>query len=145
MSSQDSKPPEGCQAASPAPAPAWPQPLTGLDLAILVGALVAAAVLAISRPGDAGKPDRVVVSVSGERVHALPLDAPLQLQVRGPLGVSAIEVQPGRARIVSSPCREQVCVRRGWLRRGGDLAVCVPNHLVVRLAGAASAFDGVSR
>ena len=39
-----------------------------------------------------------------------------------------------------------VCVRRGWLRQVGDVAVCVPNRLVVRVEGAGGpSFDGVSR
>jgi len=35
------------------------------------------------------------------------------------------------------------CVKRGWLRRPGDSAVCLPNRLVVRISGKTEV-DGVT-
>ena len=57
------------------------------------------------------------------------------LSVKGPLGVTKIEIKDGRARITESPCLHKVCVKMGWIRNAGKIAVCVPNQVVVRITG----------
>ena len=59
------------------------------------------------------------------------------LPVVGPLGVSEIEIGPKGARVISAPCAHKICMRQGWMQRAGDVAACVPNGLVLRIAGAA--------
>ena len=59
------------------------------------------------------------------------------LPVVGPLGVSEIEIGPKGARVISAPCVHKICMRQGWMQRAGDVAACVPNSLVLRIAGAA--------
>ena len=49
------------------------------------------------------------------------------LRITGPLG----------ARIVSAPCMHKLCMRRGWIVHQGAQAICVPNGLVLRIAGLA--------
>ena len=46
-----------------------------------------------------------------------------------------IEVFPGGARFVSSPCRGQDCVRAGALTHAGQTAACAPNRAAVVLTG----------
>ncbi len=59
------------------------------------------------------------------------------LPVGGLLGVSQIEIGPKGARVLSAPCVHKICMRRGWIQRAGDVAACVPNGLVLKIAGAA--------
>ena len=59
------------------------------------------------------------------------------LPVVGPLGVIEIEIGPKGVRVISAPCVHKICMRQGWLQRAGDVAACVPNGLVLRIAGAA--------
>ena len=59
------------------------------------------------------------------------------LPVVGPLGVSQIEIGPKGVRVLSAPCIHKICMRQGWMQRAGDVAACVPNSLVLRIAGAA--------
>ena len=59
------------------------------------------------------------------------------LPVTGSLGMSEIEIGPKGARVISAPCVHKICMRQGWLQRAGDVAACVPNGLVLRIAGAA--------
>ncbi len=58
------------------------------------------------------------------------------LPVAGPLGVSEIEIGPKGVRVTSAPCVHNICMRQGWMRRAGDVTACVPNGLVLRIAGA---------
>ena len=59
------------------------------------------------------------------------------LPVVGPLGVSEIEIGPQGARVIAAPCVHKICMRQGWMQRAGDVTACVPNGLVLRIAGAA--------
>ncbi len=79
-------------------------------------------------------------------MRLLPLSEAARIEVPGPAGASEVVVDGSRVRVAASPCARRICVRRGWLRAVGDVAVCVPNHLVVRVEGEGGpAFDGVSR
>ena len=66
------------------------------------------------------------------------------LSVEGPLGVSEIEIGPKGARVISAPCVHKICMRQGWMQRADDVTACVPNGLVLRIAGA-SPIDAMIR
>ena len=65
--------------------------------------------------------------------------------LRGPKGMSEVEVGSSGIRMRTSSCPFQRCVHRGWMRRQGDMIVCIPNRIVVTILGARLGFDGVSR
>ncbi|NLM15946.1 MAG: hypothetical protein GX218_08840 [Clostridiaceae bacterium] len=44
----------------------------------------------------------------------------------------------GRIRFAEADCPDQVCVRTGWLKSEGNLAACVPGHLILKISGATS-------
>ena len=125
--------------------PYRPLPPSPGDIVLVAVVLTMAAALMAARPGG-GTPRSASLQVGGEVVRRLPLDEAARIEVPGPAGVSAVVVDGGRVRVAAAPCARQICVRRGWLRAVGDVAVCVPNHLVVRVEGEGGpAFDGVSR
>lgn len=72
------------------------------------------------------------------------VDERRELRVAGPLGETVIELDKGRARIVSSPCSRKLCVRQGWLEAPGDAAACLPNRVSVALIGGEREFDAIS-
>ena len=92
-------------------------------------------------------PQRAVVELNGVVQGAYSLDEPQLQHARGPLGVTIIEVVDGGARVVSSPCLNKICMQTGVIRLPGDVAVCVPNGILLRLEGGVpdSRFDGVTR
>lgn len=102
----------------------------------LVLGLLAAFVLAAAAPGTAvGRPTRAEVQVAGETVVSLELARDGVSEVAGPLGVTRIEVRGGRVRVLSSPCPGQSCRHGGWIGSAGELLVCLPNQVVVRIPG----------
>lgn len=44
-----------------------------------------------------------------------------------------ITVEPGRIRVTSANCPDQICVNSGWLDSGVEPIVCLPAKLVIRL------------
>ena len=87
---------------------------------------------------------RVLVRAGG-RVQSYSLSVEHVFSVVGPLGESRIEIAGRGVRIAASPCRHQVCVRRGWIGRRGDVSVCLPNNVVLVIEGAATRVDAVVR
>lgn len=99
--------------------------------------LVAALVVAVSYPvlWRGGVADRAIVKRDGQLVTELALNAPRKYSVAGAIGTTVIEVQPGRARVLSDPGPRQYCVQQGWLTRANAVAICAPNHVTLQLAG----------
>ena len=60
------------------------------------------------------------------------------------LGVTIIEIQPGRARVASDPGPRQYCVRQGWLTQAGAVAICAPNQVSLSLTGRAADYDSLN-
>ena len=55
-----------------------------------------------------------------------------------------IEIDGTRARVFSSPCRDKLCARVGWLEKPGDIAVCLPRRVIVEIRGAGSGVDSLA-
>lgn len=85
-----------------------------------------------------------VVRAQGKLFARVPLDRPAHLEVTGPIGLTRIEIEPGRARVLSDPGSHQYCVRQGWLMRAGAIAICAPNQVSLALEGRQAAYDSMS-
>ncbi len=48
---------------------------------------------------------------------------------------NVIQVEPGKIRFVDADCPDQVCVHAGWLTKPGDVAVCLPHKIYIRVLG----------
>jgi hypothetical protein len=98
----------------------------------------------VSRYWSGEHPRFAVVRAAGQTVAKIPLDSATTTEVRGPLGLTKIEVQPGRARVASDPGPRQYCVSQGWLNRTGATAICAPNQVTLSLEGRSAAFDSLA-
>jgi len=92
--------------------------------------------------------DYLVVEVAGQERERRRLERQDAFAVQGEAGASTIEIGDGRARFLSSPCLRKYCIRRGWIDRDRDIAVCVPNRVSIRIASASAAgeqgFDSIN-
>jgi len=102
----------------------------------LVFAISAAAWFLFSLSGsDRAAPLLADIEVSGRRDVRLAVSEDTVREVPGPLGQTRVEIRDGRIRILSSPCPLKLCVKAGWIDRAGEMIVCLPNEVVVRLPG----------
>jgi hypothetical protein len=97
--------------------------LVGLGAALLV------------LPAGSGVARLVRIEGSAGFETTVPLDRDAEIEVPGPLGTTVVRIESGAVRVVSSPCREQICVGMGEARKPGAVIVCVPNEVVVRVLG----------
>ena len=103
---------------------------------VLIMALLILGILSVVLLG-ALRPEGEVVLVEGEKglVARMSLERVDTVDVRGPLGITRVAIGPKGARVIASPCPEQLCVRAGRVHRQGDLNACVPNRVVIRIIG----------
>ena len=58
-------------------------------------------------------------------------------------GHNVIVLSGKGARMASADCRDQVCVRTGTLARAGQVAVCLPNRVVLKIVGESGEIDAI--
>lgn len=75
----------------------------------------------------------VVVEVEGIPVHRAMLSQDSEFSVRGTNGELVLEVKDGEISVVRAECPNRICIRTGSRSWSGDLIVCVPNKVIVRI------------
>ena len=103
-------------------------------------ALVAAAILLLAGAilaglwwAGRGEAAWAVVTLDNQILTRLPLAEDQRMEIQVPHGTAVIEISGGRARVAAADCPDQVCVQTGWLEKNGQVAVCVPNRLVLEI------------
>ena len=102
---------------------------------LVIGALLLLSLAAwgILRQGS-GEPARAEILLDGTVAAAVPLNRnqvfsiPQRPQVR-------LEVRDGRCAFIHSDCPDQICVNTGFIGTPGLTAACLPNRMVLRIAG----------
>ena len=84
---------------------------------------------------DFSKGDLVVIEVNQNEAERLALTTDQKKEVKGPLGITEVEIKKGQVRIVKSPCKNKVCIKSGYIRYADRLVACIPNRVVVRIVG----------
>ena len=111
---------------------------------VVLGVAVAGVAASFPLVWQGGIAEKAVVRRDGAVVAELDLSRKRTLEVAGALGTSVIVVEPGRARVAADPGPRQYCVRQGWLKRPGEIAICAPNHVSLQIAGGRSRYDSVA-
>jgi len=87
----------------------------------------------------------VSIYVEGNQIYRLSLKEDTEIKVNGIMGVTRIRVQKGSVNIVEAPCPNKICKKMGKISRSGEILVCVPNRLVLRITGKMdSEIDGIT-
>jgi hypothetical protein len=63
------------------------------------------------------------------------------LTLNGRLGQATIAIQNGQVRFLHAPCSNQYCVHQGWLKKAGQVSICLPNQISLELMGKSKPFD----
>lgn len=104
------------------------------DVLVIVGALLLVVLSSIY--AYSGKNGPLYVHVESARDEwYLPLSKDTSLDVKGPIGITKVEVVNGKAHVVSSPCREKICIRAGFISRPGQWVACLPNRVFLSIEG----------
>lgn len=107
------------------------------DYLVLIVVLVSALVMLIVS-FQQETPNKIAVIIQeGVEIKRIPLDKDDDLQSIPYTGdyPGIIEAVAGRIRFREAHCPDQVCVQTGWISRNGQIAVCLPAHILIRIEG----------
>ncbi len=106
-----------------------------LDYLIILFAISLIAVSSLYVYGDeSGNLYVHIKSVSREWL--LPLGKEKRIvNVKGPLGITEVEIDRTSVRIIKSPCRNKICIRSGSISKPGQWIACLPNRVIVSIGG----------
>ena len=108
-------------------------PVKPFDYLIIIPALGAVIVsFFFAYSGMNAQTSVILKGDSGEWVF--PVDAAETVKVSGPLGETVVEISGGEARIISSPCINQICVTSGSVRSQGRWSACLPNRVILYIS-----------
>lgn len=71
------------------------------------------------------------------------VDKPKKITV-GDDEYNVILVEKGRIRFEEANCKDDVCVKTGWLSKKGEMAVCIPHKTYIKISGIQDEIDGAT-
>jgi hypothetical protein len=121
------------------------------DLFIAAGLLLLFLIPMFHGTAHKGPGGTVVVHEASGRSFAYPLDVNRTIRFPGPLGESVVRITNESVQMLSSPCRNKLCVKQGAIRNNGESIICVPNRIGIVITSPDSSpagrtgFNGVAR
>ena len=118
-----------------------------LGLALLIVAM-ALFVIDITKASNDNGNKTVVISIDGEKKSEYPLKEDGVYLLEGShLGTNKLVIKDGKAYIEEASCPDKQCVKQGKISKAGEMLVCLPNRVVIKIVDANEEepiIDGVS-
>lgn len=48
---------------------------------------------------------------------------------------STVEFKDGKVRIEDADCPDKICVKTGWISKPGEMIVCLPYRIIIKISG----------
>jgi len=78
----------------------------------------------------------VLIEVNGKLYQKVSLgsDGPnLKIHIPAATGENVVEIDRDSVRMLYAQCPDQDCIRQGWISRPGQIIVCLPNKIVIKV------------
>jgi hypothetical protein len=121
----------------------WGASVKAADGIIIVLALAISVFSAVLVYAGPDRQKKLVIQGPGGS-WVFPLDAEELVSVAGPLGTTTVELRGGRARVLASPCTNQLCIAAGTIHGRGQWLACLPNKVLVRVEARDDELDGTA-
>ena len=109
------------------------------DIILIASLAVLGLVLLVVMRPSSESGSTAVVQVDGVVIARYPLSEDGIHVLNG--GLNTIEIKDGKVRMMEAHCPNHECVHQGWISRGHQSIVCLPNKLVVTIEGDSSVVD----
>ncbi len=106
------------------------------DLAVIAAVILAALIFAYFS-NTVGENPVAVISVDGvtvETVELYSLQEKREINLGGEYNIKIV-AENGGIRFEHSDCKDKLCINTGSLKKGGDVAVCLPAKTVITVTG----------
>lgn len=109
----------------------------------LLAVTVALCAVVLLRPKGEGVTARI--TQDGEVLYEIDLtqaEGPQTIHIPGTDGAyNTAQVEHGRIRMLEASCPDQVCVNQGWISDSALPIVCLPNKVIIEIAGGEGELD----
>lgn len=75
------------------------------------------------------------IEVEGQTRMVVRMDQDRDITVQGRLGTTIIRIDESGACFIQSPCVDKKCIKSDPIEDAGEIAVCVPNRVMIRVLG----------
>jgi hypothetical protein len=75
------------------------------------------------------------IEVNGQPGTVVRMDQDQDITVEGKLGTTIIRIDESGARFIQSPCADKKCIESAPIKDAGEIAVCIPNRVMIRVLG----------
>jgi len=100
-------------------------------LALTLAALVTVFFFRYAYGAGSGEARLCIQEEAGAFVY--PIDADLDIDASGPLGITRILIRGGQAFVAHSPCRDKLCMSMGHVSQTGGWIACLPNRVFIKI------------
>jgi hypothetical protein len=73
--------------------------------------------------------------ITPDKEYIYPLNTDQTIEIKGPLGLSRIQLKNNCVRMLSSPCPLKICVKKGEISNPGEWIACLPNNILIIIKG----------
>jgi hypothetical protein len=95
--------------------------------------------------GTADSQGQLVIYQDGQVVKEISLDHSEVIDLPVNSGRMQIEINPSQgARVAHSNCPANICVHTGWIKQGGETAICVPNKVLLEIKSEKGEYDAIA-
>ena len=114
---------------------------------VLIGSLILLSLVSYPLVRNmAQEGNSVQIEADGKMYKVVSLDASQTLAVPGPLGNTLVVIHAGKVHVSESPCTAKICVKTGEISHTGQIIVCIPNKVIIRVTGEEdAAYDAVTQ
>ena len=77
-------------------------------------------------------PTQVEISINGKVIEQLDLNKDQEFNIEG-YGSNHLVIQDGQAYMTEASCPDQICVHQGKIEEPGQMIVCLPNLVIVKV------------
>lgn len=107
------------------------------DILIIATLIILAVIMAVSQYEKNTEYKIAVISQNNvvlDRIYLKQQSDPYTFSYSGKYP-GIIEAQNGKIRFLQAQCPDQVCVHTGWIQRPGQIAVCLPAEVMIKIEG----------
>jgi len=80
-----------------------------------------------------------------EDVYRYPISSNNKVIVPGPYGETEIQIKKRKVWVQNASCPHKICKQMGPINKRGEIIICIPNRVFIKIKGNNFELDGISR
>ena len=104
------------------------------DYLLILFIILFSALLFFIRQTPASKNNILTIKIGKEIVQTIPLSGEnSQLSLKTKHGTVQIKIKENKVKVLSSPCKDKLCVKQGYISKPGETIACLPEKVILTI------------